>query len=138
MDQIRAAGGEIYAITSEPQQLASQAQSEWELAFESIGDPHHEISDACRERGLLELFVNDNLDLLEGNERAVFSHPKGYFQPGVLDLGIRIPQSPSQVLKRLFRRRPFQCSHQRTSHATALLLFERVQYHEGQSAQGNK
>lgn len=86
VEKIRAAGGEIYAITSEPQKLASQAQTEWALEFESIGDPHHEISDACRERGLLDLFVNTRTDLMEDMENLIFRHPKGYFQPGVLAL----------------------------------------------------
>lgn len=85
-DQIREAGGEIYAITSEPQRLASLAQETWELAFEAIGDPHHEISDTCRERGLLELFVNEKADLLRSATPHRVSHPKGYFQPGVLAL----------------------------------------------------
>jgi hypothetical protein len=86
VDKIRAAGGEIYAITSEPQRLASEAEDDWELAFESIGDPHHEISDACRERGLLDLYVNTKTDLMEANENSPYRHPKGYFQPGVLSL----------------------------------------------------
>ena len=86
MEKIRAAGGEIYAITSEPQRLASRAQEEWELSFESIGDPHHEISDACRERGLLELFVNTKSGLADLHVDSLYSHPKGYFQPGVLSL----------------------------------------------------
>ena len=55
---IRSAGGEIYGITSEPQTLASEAAESWELDFPLIGDPHHEIADACRERGWLDLYVN--------------------------------------------------------------------------------
>ena len=86
MDGIRAAGGEIYAISSEPQRLASQAQEAWNLSFEAVGDPHQEIADACRERGLLDLFVNTNVDLMQRGEDSPFSHPKGYFQPGVLSL----------------------------------------------------
>jgi len=85
-NEIRAAGGEIYAITSEPQRLASQAQESWALAFESIGDPHHEISDACRERGLLDLYVNAETSLVMREAASKFSHPKGYYQPGVLAL----------------------------------------------------
>jgi hypothetical protein len=86
VEEIRAAGGEIYAITSEPQRLASQAEEEWALAFEAIGDPHHEISDTCRERGLLELFVNTKTLLMSSDENSPYRHPKGYFQPGVLSL----------------------------------------------------
>jgi hypothetical protein len=86
VEEIRAAGGEIYAITSEPQRLASQAEEVWQLAFESVGDPHHEISNTCRERGLLELFVNTRTNLMEFDENSPYSHPKGYFQPGVLSL----------------------------------------------------
>ena len=96
VEQIRAAGGEIYAITSEPQRLADQAKASWDLNYEAIGDPHHEISGACRERGLLEIYVNERTELLvsaagkignTGDEKTVkYSHPKGYFQPGVLAL----------------------------------------------------
>ena len=84
-EAIRAAGGEIYAITSEPQRLADDAHENWELAFESIGDPHQEIADACAERGWLRIFVNPSVRLLERVGPWV-SHPKGYFQPGVLAL----------------------------------------------------
>jgi hypothetical protein len=90
VQKIRDAGGEIYAITSEPQTLASRAQEEWGFGFEAVGDPHHEISGTCRERGWLELFVNPRLGLLEQSARSDLgwepSHPKGYFQPGVIAL----------------------------------------------------
>ncbi len=84
---IREAGGEIYAITSEPQTLARNAQEDWETGLVHIGDPHHEISAACAERGWLSLFVNEF-----GHREAErptsdwVAHPKGYFQPGVLVL----------------------------------------------------
>lgn len=88
--QVRAAGGEIFAISSEPQTLASRAASEWRLDFESIGDPHHEIASACRTRGWLDLFVNERLEFLQRSVDASLdwapTHPKGYFQPGVLAL----------------------------------------------------
>ena len=60
--------------------------SNWELTFEALGDPHHEISGACRERGWLDIFVNTKTDLVEQDEASNFSHPKGYYQPGVLAL----------------------------------------------------
>jgi hypothetical protein len=88
--KVRAAGGETYAISSEPQALAGRAATEWQLDFESIGDPHHEISGACRERGWLDLFVNEELDFLHQSTADAVdwapTHPKGYFQPGVLAL----------------------------------------------------
>ena len=89
-DKVRAAGGEVFAISSEPQGLAARAQKEWGLDFQSLGDPHHEIADGCRERGWLDLFVNPNLEFLvnsapEGSDFRP-THPKGYFQPGVLAL----------------------------------------------------
>lgn len=83
VEQIRAAGGEVYAVTSEPQTLASEAVTAWELGFESIGDPHHEIIDDCKRRGWMHLFVNPDATLL-AEETGFASHPKGYFQPGVL------------------------------------------------------
>ena len=44
VDAIRAAGGEVYAVTSEPQALAARAEEEWDLSFECVGDPHQEIA----------------------------------------------------------------------------------------------
>jgi hypothetical protein len=89
-EKVRAAGGEIYAISSEPQSLAGRAATDWHLDFDSIGDPHHEISGTCGERGWLDLFVNEHLEFLhqsraDGIDWAI-THPKGYFQPGVLAL----------------------------------------------------
>ena len=88
-DKVRAAGGELYAISSEPQALSDRAAHEWSLGFEAVGDPHQEISDTCCERGWLDLFVNERLEFLQASADASdwsVSHPKGYFQPGVLAL----------------------------------------------------
>ncbi len=86
-DKIRAAGGAVYGVTSEPQSLAERAPQEWKLDFACIGDPHHEIADTCRERGWLELFVNPSLEFLQASSTHFDpQHPKGYFQPGVLAL----------------------------------------------------
>lgn len=83
---IREAGGEVYAITSEPQSLAKNAQQDWETGFEHVGDPHHEIAATCRERGWIALFRHDwGGEFVESGPSWV-SHPKGYFQPGVLAL----------------------------------------------------
>lgn len=100
VEKIRAAGGEIYAVTSEPQALASRAQAEWDLGFEAVGDPHHEIAGTCRDRGWLDLFFNPKLGLLQASASTMESsfdpqHPKGYYQPGVLALS-----SSSRVLYR--------------------------------------
>jgi hypothetical protein len=86
VDAIREAGGELYAITSEPQSLARNAQDDWETGLEHVGDPHQEIASACRERGWLSLFTNDWGPDFIGSGPAWVSHPKGYFQPGVLAL----------------------------------------------------
>lgn len=83
---VRDAGGEIYAITSEPQTLARNAQEDWETGLEHVGDPHQEIASECRERGWLSLFTNDWGTDLVGAGPSWVSHPKGYFQPGVLAL----------------------------------------------------
>lgn len=85
-EKLRALGGEVYGITSEPTRLARQAQAEWELDFETVGDPHHEISAACTESGFLELVVNTDTARFEKDENSPYRHPKGYFQPGVLVL----------------------------------------------------
>ncbi len=87
VEEIRAAGGEIYAITSEPQHLADEAHAHWELNFENIGDPHQEIPKTCSERGWLTLYANKgNLEFLRRGAKWKVEHPKGYFQPGVLAL----------------------------------------------------
>ena len=87
VEAIRRAGGEIYAITSEPQSLAANAQQHWETGIEHVGDPHQEILDECQERGLLSLFTNDwEQGFSRTNDDTWVSHPKGYFQPGVLSL----------------------------------------------------
>jgi len=88
VDKIREQDGEIYAITSEPQMLATRAKEEWELSFDTIGDPHHEISDACQSRQWLDIHVKvDEEGFLqipvEGMDFEA-THPKGYFQAGVL------------------------------------------------------
>lgn len=79
---IREAGGEAFGLTSEPQSLATEAEQTWEIGFPCIGDPHHEIRRACRANGFLDLFANQNYGHLWTRKWA--SHPKGYFQPGVL------------------------------------------------------
>lgn len=90
-EKIRVAGGEIYAVSSEPQTLAGRAKDEWQLNFETIGDPHHDIAGTCRERGWLDLFANERLEFLQRSTSHEVdwkvTHPKGYFQPGVLALG---------------------------------------------------
>lgn len=87
VDQIRAAGGELYGVTSEPQRLADRAQTEWKLDFECVGDPHQEIPETARERGWLDIYVQTRLDFLEQSSPGFEpTHPKGYFQPGVLVL----------------------------------------------------
>ena len=87
MAKVRAAGGEVYAITSEPQHLADQAHDHWQLNFENVGDPHQEISKTCSERGWLTLYANrGDLEFLRRGADWTVEHPKGYFQPGVLAL----------------------------------------------------
>ena len=76
VDKIRAAGGELYAIVSEPQRLADAAKSEWELNFETVGDPHQEIAEQCKERGWLELFVNTKTSFIT-TQMSASPTPKG-------------------------------------------------------------
>lgn len=84
VDAIRNAGGEIYAITSEPHSLAVNAQKEWQTGFEHVGDPHQEILAACHQRGWLSLIIWNYRPNFRHEVRKSFSHPKGIFQPGVL------------------------------------------------------
>ena len=82
MEEIRAAGGEVYGITSEPQSLAAEAESAWQMSIPVIGDPHHEIRQDLQARGWLEIFYNEDFGHLR--ERGWASHPKGYYQPAVI------------------------------------------------------
>lgn len=86
IDAVREAGGELYAITSEPQSLATNAQEDWETDLVHVGDPHQEIAGQCASRGWLALFKNEFPGSALGRLSSWVSHPKGYFQPGVLVL----------------------------------------------------
>ena len=86
VDAIRAAGGEVYAVTSEPQALASRAQAEWELPFECVGDPHQEIAAAARHQGMLDLRTSEVGEFITRDTSWTVTHPKGFYQPGVLAL----------------------------------------------------
>ena len=79
---VRAAGGEIYGITSEPQSLAAEAEGAWDMSIPVIGDPHHEVREDLKSRGWLELFFNADYGHLR--KRGWASHPIGYYQPGVI------------------------------------------------------
>ena len=82
LDEIRAAGGEVFAITSEPQTLATEAEEDWGLGFPVVGDPHHEIRKDCLDRGWVDVFYNTDSGHLR--ERSWASHPNGYYQPAVV------------------------------------------------------
>ena len=82
LEEIRAAGGEVFGVTSEPQTLATEAEEDWETQFPVIGDPHHELREACKSRGWVDVFYNENFGHLR--ERPWATHPKGYYQPAVL------------------------------------------------------
>lgn len=82
LDEIHQAGGEVFGVSSEPQTLATEAEEEWETQFPIVGDPHHEIREACSERSWLDVFYNEDAGHLR--ERKWASHPKGYYQPAVV------------------------------------------------------
>lgn len=86
VEAIRQAGGEVYAITSEPQALATRAQGEWELNFECVGDPHQEVAETMRSRDWLDLSIAEITEFLTRDTGWEVKHPKGFFQPGVLAL----------------------------------------------------
>ena len=87
VEKIRAAGGEVFAISSEPQHLANQAHEHWGLNFDNIGDPHQEIPRVCDEQDWLTLYVNKgDTEFLQRGADWKVEHPKGFFQPGVLAL----------------------------------------------------
>ena len=85
-EAVQAAGGGVYAITSEPHSLARNAQEEWGTRMVHVGDPHQEIAQACRDRGWLSLFTNDWEGDGIGPTAEWRSNPKGYYQPGVIVL----------------------------------------------------
>jgi len=82
LDEIRAAGGEVFGITSEPHSLAVEAEDAWEMSIPVIGDPHHEIRADLKTREWLDVFYNADYGHLRA--RAWASHPKGYYQPAVI------------------------------------------------------
>ena len=84
MEEIRAAGGEVFAITSEPQTLATDAEQAWDFRFPAIGDPHHEIREELKNRGWVDVFFNEDYGHLR--ERQWASHPNGYYQPATIAL----------------------------------------------------
>ncbi len=87
VEKIRAAGGEVFAISSEPQYLADRAHHDWAIDFDHVGDPHQEIPAACSARGWLTLYANEgDLGFLQRGADWTIEHPKGFFQPGVLAL----------------------------------------------------
>lgn len=86
LEAVRGAGGELYAITSEPHSLARNAQEDWATGMTHVGDPHQEIAATCRERGWLSLFRHQHADGFVQEGKSWVSHPGGYFQPGVLAL----------------------------------------------------
>jgi hypothetical protein len=108
VDKVRAAGGEVFAVTSEPQRLADQAHEYWELSFENVGDPHQEISKTCSEQGWLTLYANrGNLDFLQGGADWEIEHPKGFFSTGRFGFDEGAPGALSLALgtlKREFKR----------------------------------
>jgi len=86
VDAIRAAGGEVYAVTSETQALAFRAQQNWELTFECVGDPYQEIADAARQQGMLDLRTSEVGEFITRDTSWGATHPKGFYQPSVLAL----------------------------------------------------
>ncbi len=82
MDAVRAAGGEVYGLTSEPQSLAAEAEAAWQMSIPVIGDPHHDIRNDLADRGWVDIFFNEDYGHLREREWA--AHPKGYFQPAII------------------------------------------------------
>ena len=80
--KIRAAGGEVYGITSEPNSLAIEAEDAWNMTIPVVGDPHHEIRRDLKDRGWIDIFYNSDCGHLRARDWV--SHPKGYYQPAVV------------------------------------------------------
>lgn len=84
VEEIRAAGGEVYGVTSEPQSLAGEAETAWDMTIPVVGDPHLDIREDLKARGVLDIFYNPDAGHLR--ERSWTSHPNGYYQPAVVAL----------------------------------------------------
>jgi hypothetical protein len=82
LEEIRAAGGQVFGITSEPHSLAVEAESAWDMSIQVIGDPHHEIRKDLKARGWLDIFFNEDYGHLRN--RGWADHPHGYYQPAVI------------------------------------------------------
>ena len=95
--EIRAAGGEVYGLTSEPHSLAAEAETAWDMSIPVVGDPHHEIREDLKARGWLDIFYNEDFGHLRNRSWA--NHPKGYYQPAVIALR-RSDASAGHVLYR--------------------------------------
>jgi len=101
LDEIRAAGGEVYGLTSEPHSLAAEAETAWNMSIEVIGDPHHEIREDLKARGWLDIFYNEDFGHLRNRSWA--NHPKGYYQPAMIALRSCDADSGSDVGQVLYR-----------------------------------
>ena len=82
LQDIRAAGGEVIGITSEPDSLAREAEAAWQIDMPIVGDPHHEIRKDLKNRGWLDIYHNEDSGHLR--ERKWADHPHGYYQPAVI------------------------------------------------------
>ena len=70
VEEISAAGGAVFGITSEPHSLAAEAEEAWQLRFPIIGDPHHEIRDELSAKGWLDIYFNEDYGHLREREWA--------------------------------------------------------------------
>eukprot|EP00042_Codosiga_hollandica_P045112 m.453965 g.453965 ORF g.453965 m.453965 type:complete len:137 (+) comp56942_c0_seq1:1928-2338(+) len=74
LDQVRARGAEVFAITSQPPHKASDAQANWSLRFEQVlSDEDHVIADHVRTLGYVNLHLTQRSD-----------YKNGMVQPGLL------------------------------------------------------
>ena len=71
LDEIRQAGGQVFGISSEPQSLATEAEEVGD-SVPVVGDPHHEIREACSEQAGWMFYNEDSGHYANANGH----HPK--------------------------------------------------------------
>lgn len=91
LPDVRALGGETYAVCSQEQPAADQAKESWNLGFTMISDPQIVIGEMLYNRGLLDIMVDADVEggvqVLSNNaEIAGGKYAVGVYHPGVIVL----------------------------------------------------
>ena len=83
VEKVRSAGGEIYAVLSEPRNLRIRPTNTGSSIFKYWRSSPGNFR-ICSERGLTLYANQGDLEFLQRGANWDIEHPKGFFQPGVL------------------------------------------------------